>query len=53
MNYTKVRSQPEMAYNTYKDLGRKASSKLLSDKMFNIGLNQKNNEYQRGLALII
>ena len=41
-----------MTYNTQKGLGRKASNRLLSDKMCDFVLNQKHNGYQKGLALI-
>ena len=43
-----------MAYEDLKDLTRRtASIKILPDKAFDIAKNQKNGDYQRGLASVM
>ena len=42
------------AYGDFKDLTRRtASDKILRDKVFNIDINPKYDEYQRGLASMV
>ena len=42
------------AYTDFKDLTRRtASDKILRDKVFNIDINPKYDEYQRGLASMV
>ena len=42
------------AYGDFKDLTRRTTSdKILRDKVFNIDINPKYDEYQRGLASMV
>ena len=43
-----------MAYGDFKDLARKTTSdKVLKNKAFNLAVNPKYDEYQRGLASVV
>ena len=43
-----------MVYGDFKDLKRRtASDKILRDKTFNIAINPKYDEYQRGIASMV
>ena len=43
-----------MAYGDFKDLARRTGSdQVLRDKTFNIAINPKYDEYQRGLASMV
>ena len=46
--------QHDMAYGDFKDLARRTGSdQVLRDKTFNIAINPKYDEYQRGLASMV